>query len=54
VRGQHHAPAAPYPWERPGTHPTKLYTPENKTTNKLEMKTGDFMEGNSVLHQELA
>jgi len=27
--------------------------PENKTKNNLEMKTGDFMEGNSVLHQEL-
>ena len=26
---------------------------ESKTMYRLEMKTGDFMEGNSVLHQEL-
>jgi len=29
VRGQRHAPAAPYPWERPGTHCTGWVGPRD-------------------------
>jgi len=44
VRGQHHAPATPHPWERPGTHCTGDW---------VGLRAGLDRCGKSCLHRDL-